>query len=64
MKEVSGNGKDFTVGWSLNYTSFTAPGAVSGRGEFGTSPTGTNDSGMVTGFYEDVSLVSHGFVRF
>jgi hypothetical protein len=54
----------FTVDASLDYTSFTVPGAASGTPYSGTNPTGINDSGTITGNYQDVNLVTHGFIRF
>jgi hypothetical protein len=54
----------FTVDASLDWTSFAVPGAITGNPYAGTFPTGINNSGVVTGSYQDVKLVTHGFVRF
>ena len=46
------------------FTTFEAPGADTNPGDFnGTYPSNINDSGAITGSYQDVSNVFHGFVR-
>jgi hypothetical protein len=53
----------FSVDTSLDYTSIMVPGAASGE-IYGTTPTGINDSGKITGVYQDATFFSHGFIRY
>jgi len=65
----NGNGQFFTAYFgyvrtsSGVFTTFSAPGAGMYCVPFcGTAATGINESGVVTGWYLDANLVSHGFV--
>ncbi len=40
------------------FITFDAPGAVNG-----TNPSGINPAGVITGYFNDVNFVGHGFVR-
>jgi hypothetical protein len=46
------------------FTTFESPGADTTPGDFnGTLPNAINDAGAITGSYDDVNSVAHGFLR-
>jgi hypothetical protein len=46
------------------FTNFEAPGADTTPNDFnGTLPNAINDAGVITGVYDDVNSVGHGFLR-
>lgn len=54
----------FLRGPNGKFTTFEAPGADTTAGSYnGTSPSGINDLGVITGDYSDANGFNHGFVR-
>ena len=54
----------FLRGPEGTFTNFEAPGADTTPNDFnGTLPNAINDAGAITGVYDDVNSVSHGFLR-